>query len=363
MILYLYPEEWTGHRAREVHTLSTCVALARAGHSVSLVTAGGEAALRAQVRDISGVESLSGLELVALSRRFGPIRSAAIFDFNFNRWLRNQKPFERGFTIHLKAASMLRRAGIPYLFEAHEAFAETPRPNDEVQHLLEQMEREALAGASWRVATSAALAGALVTRYSLRDDFSIVPNAGGSPLKESIAHPDGPFVYCGSIADWKGLEFAVEGARQAMNPLRVIGGSNAEWSALGKACDTSGVEWRPRVSLTELPSALRGARAGLISTQPESGSGRYSCPMKLFDYARCGLPVISTTLPALHGLDLGPWCTLVSEPSVDTWTKSLSTFSFDGGYAEAARQWSAGHTWEARARRIAAAFATHSAPE
>ena len=40
-LLYLYPEEWTGRRAREAHTLSTCAALAREGVDVTLVTAGG----------------------------------------------------------------------------------------------------------------------------------------------------------------------------------------------------------------------------------------------------------------------------------------------------------------------------------
>jgi len=127
MILYLYPEEWTGRRAREVHTLSTCVALARGGSPVTLVTAGGASALRAHLRDIAGSDAIVGLELVALSRSFGPIRSAAIFALKFRRWLRNRETFTQGFTIHLKAATMLAQAGVPYLFEAHEIFAETVR--------------------------------------------------------------------------------------------------------------------------------------------------------------------------------------------------------------------------------------------
>ncbi len=53
-LLYLYSEEWTGRRAREVHTLSTCVALARAGVKVTLVTAGGQAELREHLHDVAG---------------------------------------------------------------------------------------------------------------------------------------------------------------------------------------------------------------------------------------------------------------------------------------------------------------------
>ena len=354
MILYLYPEEWTGHRAREVHTLSTCAALARMGCPVTLVTAGGAQELRTQLRDIAGAEEVDGLEFVTLSRSFGPIRSAFIFGLGFRRWLRRRGPFSRGFTIHLKAAGLLAEAGVPYLFEAHEIFAETPRGSTEVQRVLEDMERGALAAADWRVATSSALAAALRARYGLPDDFAVIPNAGAPPLDTSQARPDGPLVYCGSIADWKGLDLAIGGARRAQVPLRIVGGTEAEWRAMGECCDTSGVEWKPRVPLAELPVAVAGVRAGLIPTQPESGSGRYSCPMKLFDYARCGLPVISTALPALNDLAPGAWCTLVREPTPEAWAEAIRGFRFGAAEAEAARRWAAEHTWSERARRIVA---------
>ncbi len=354
MILYLYPEEWTGRRAREVHTLSTCVALARIGVPVTLVTAGGGPALRAHLRDIAGSEQVEHLEIVPLSRSFGPIRSAAIFGLKFHRWLRTRGSFSHAFTIHLKAASLLARTGIPYLFEAHEVFAETPRGNREVEDVLAEMERSALASATWRVATSSALADALRTRYALPNDFAIVPNAGQPPLDSSVARANGLFVYCGSIADWKGLDLAIEGTRRASRRLRIVGGVEAEWRALSDRCDASAVEWQPRVALAELPAAIAGVCAGLIPTQPESGSGRYSCPMKLFDYARCGLPVVSTALPALQDLELGSWCTLVTEPTAEAWTRTLRDFPSQPRDSEAARQWAAHHTWEKRAQRLAA---------
>jgi hypothetical protein len=97
---------------------------------------------------------------------------------------------------------------------------------------------------------------------------------------------------------------------------------------------------------------LAGARAGLIPTRPESGSGRYSCPMKLFDYARCGLPVVSTALPALQSLHVGAWCTLVKQSTAESWAEALRAFRFDAGQADAARRWAADHTWEERARRL-----------
>ncbi len=176
------------------------------------------------------------------------------------------------------------------------------------------------------------------------------------PLAASGARADGPFVYCGSIADWKGLELVIEGARLAGIPLRVVGGTDVEWSALGRHGDVSEVEWKPRVALADIPAALAGARAGLIPTRLETGSGRYSCPMKLFDYARCGLPVLSTALPSLQSLRVGSWCMAIKEPTAEAWAEALRAFRFDVQTAEAAMCWAADHTWEKRAEALAGAL-------
>jgi glycosyltransferase involved in cell wall biosynthesis len=350
-LLYLYPEEWTGRRAREVHTLSTCAALARAGIEVALVTAGGGHELHRQAHDIAG-DDVPGLDLVALSRSLGPVRSSAIFSLHFRHWLKNQRRFDRAMIIHLKAAAMVQREGIAYAWEAHEIFSETPQRTAAKQRHVATLERKVLERATRRIATSAALAGALENLYGA-GDFSIVPNAGSPPLEKGVGDANGPLVYAGSIADWKGLEMAISAARQAQVPLKVIGGTETEWRALGKKCRVAGVTWHPRVPLSALPDALRGARAGLIPTLPETGSGRFSCPMKLFDYARCGLPVVTTALPALESLAIGPWCRRVEEATADAWAQVLGDFRYSTEDAEAARTWAQGHTWAERGRSLA----------
>lgn len=354
-LLYLYPEEWTGRRAREVHTLSTCVALAQQGVEVTLVTAGGLHEMHNHLRDMAGKEEVTGLHLVALSRTLGPIRSAAIFKRGFNRWLQTQDKFDLAYIIHLKAADMLMRSQIPYAYEAHEIFAETPQKNSKRQLLLALMERQVVLSASLRIATSTALATGL-KKFALSSDFTIVPNAGLPPLNHCVGAPDGPFVYCGSIADWKGLDRMIPASRDAQVPLKIIGGTEDEWKKLGKHLDTNGIVWQPRVLLADLPKVLAGARAGLIPTHPDTPSGRYSCPMKLFDYARCGLPVISTALPSLQSLNVGLWCTQVSLPGRTAWTQALKHFRYEEHKAEAARMWSGEHTWAKRAESLKRAF-------
>ncbi len=349
-LLYLYPEEWTGRRAREEHTHSTCLALAQLGVEVTLATAGG--------RPSNPRETAHDLHYVEFSRSLGPIRSAAIFRRHFRKWLRTQPRFDLAYIIHLKAAAMLVQEHVmPYAYEAHEIFAQTPQKSAARQIKLHELERQVLSGAAWRIATSAPLAAALGDWFAIPNDFTIVPNAGKIPLDHVIGSPGGPFVYCGSIADWKGLDLVIPAARDAKVPLRIIGGTEEEWRKLGRQVDTAGIEWQPRVNPSDLPRALAGARAGLVPTNPETPSGKYSCPMKLFDYARCGLPVISTALPSLQSLDVGSWCVQVSAPTRAAWTDALHDFRYDAHQAEAARAWSGEHTWSKRAELIKRALA------
>ncbi|MCE0484032.1 MAG: glycosyltransferase [Methylacidiphilales bacterium] len=351
-LLYLYPEEWTGRRAREVHTLSTCVALVHNGVDVVLVTAGGEARLRHHIIDIAGPGPLPGLQIAVLSRALGPIRSAGIFASRFRPWIRSQPRFDIAYIIHPKAAPMLSGADVPFVYEAHEIFAESPQKSPARQARLEANERQVLTTARFSVATSSALAVALTTRYNLDRPFTILPNAGLPPLDKIASAADGPFVYGGSIADWKGLDLIIPASRAANVPLKIVGGTAPEWKKLGEHLDLTGIAWQPRVPLADLPAALTGSRAGLIPTQPETGPGRYSCPMKLFDYARCGLPVVTTALPSLDSLATGSWCRQVSMPTLEAWTDALRNFCYTDSDAETARFWAAEHTWNRRAELL-----------
>ena len=354
-LLYLYPEEWTGRRARETHALSTCAALAESGVDVTLVTAGGEQELHDHLLEVADAADVPGLNLVALSRTLGPIQSTSIFSRNFTHWMRGRRPFDLAFIIHLKAGAILTQAGIPYAYEAHGIFTQTPQ-NAARQRLLHKLEGQVLSAAARHIATSAPLAVALNTWFGLRKDFAIVPNAGLPPLSRGLSAPNGPFVYCGSIAEGNDLAGVIQAARDTQAPLKIVGGTEEEWRLVGEKLDTSAIAWRPRVRFNDLPEVLAGARAGLIPTNFDSPAGEFSCPMKLFDYARCGLPVLSTALPALQSLDVGSWCTQVPSPAGVAWIEPMRNFRHDAGQAEAARAWSAEHTWAKRAELLKKAF-------
>ena len=129
----------------------------------------------------------------------------------------------------------------------------------------------------------------------LSNDFSIVPNAGLPPLDEAISDRRRPVCLLRIHRRLEGPRRRHSGrarrAGSAENHRRHRGGMARSSASRSTQTESSG---SPRVRLHELPEALAGARAGLIPTNPDMPSGEFSCPMKLFDYARCGLPVLST---------------------------------------------------------------------
>jgi hypothetical protein len=278
----------------------------------------------------------------------GPIESTSIFSRDFMHWLNQRRMFDMGIVNHVKAAPILSQARIPYVYEAHEIFTQTPQ-NHARQRAMHKLEGQVLNSAALHVATSAPLAVALTTWFSLSREFSIVPSAGAPPLSDIVSAQHGPFVYFGSIDDGSELGGLIQAARETKSPLKIVGGTEEEWNALSGKFDTSGIDWQPRVHAHEIPEALAGARAGLIPTIATAPSLEYSTPMKLFDYARCGLPVLSTPLVALQSLDVGPWCNVVPSSSRFAWKEALRDFRYQADQAEAARAWSGEHTWARRA--------------
>ena len=354
-ILYLYPEEWTGLRAREVQALSTCVALAERGVNVTLVTGGGEAELRDHLQDVADAPDVLGLQIEVLSRTLGPVQSTSIFSRNFLHWLKGRQPFDLAYSVHLKAGAILTQAGIPYAYEAHGILAQSLQ-NPARQRELHKLEHQVLNSATMLLATSAPLASALRTWYNLSKDFTVVPNAGMPPLSRSLSSETGPFIYCGSIGECGHLVDMMQAARDTNMPLKMVGGTDTEWAALGEQVDTKGIAWRHRVRFTDLPEVLAGARAGLIPTNFDLPTGEFSCPMKIFDYARCGLQVLSTALPSLQSLDVGDWCMQVPSPRRGAWVEVFKAFKYDAEQSQAAREWATGHTWAQRAEMLKQAF-------
>ena len=121
--------------------------------------------------------------------------------------------------------------------------------------------------------------------------------------------------------------------------------------------DVSALAGLPNVHLLgprrheELPGVLRGADAGLIpyAINPLTSS---VFPMKVYEYLAAGLPVVSTPLPSLAGVD-------AIEFAADAAATVAALERHLDGSEEGRRERSraaAGHSWEARIAEIEAAL-------
>jgi glycosyltransferase involved in cell wall biosynthesis len=102
----------------------------------------------------------------------------------------------------------------------------------------------------------------------------------------------------------------------------------------------------------ELPAVLRGAAAGIIpySMNPLTGS---IFPMKVYEYLAAGLPVVSTPLPALDGVE-----DVILAPDADAMAAALDrelAAETPERRAERSRR-AASHSWDARIEEIEAAL-------
>ncbi|MES2308880.1 MAG: glycosyltransferase, partial [Verrucomicrobiota bacterium] len=130
-LLYLYGEEITGKRAREIHTLNRVRSLAKAGVEVTLVTASRERGITAEsFLKSMGLEEKERIHFQMFSREWKigslSVKSSPYFYRQVGAWMENQAPFDVVYGIHLKAAAFIKKrfSRLPMIFEAHEVFSD-----------------------------------------------------------------------------------------------------------------------------------------------------------------------------------------------------------------------------------------------
>jgi glycosyltransferase involved in cell wall biosynthesis len=102
----------------------------------------------------------------------------------------------------------------------------------------------------------------------------------------------------------------------------------------------------------ELPQVLRGADAGLIPYAVNDLT-RSIFPMKVYEYLSAGLPVVSTPLPALEGLD----DIAIARDAAEAERRRAELLAADDPSRRAERSRAArGHSWTRRLEEIAAAL-------
>ncbi len=128
--------------------------------------------------------------------------------------------------------------------------------------------------------------------------------------------------------------------------------------------DVSGLRAFPNIHLlgprsyAQLPAVLRGADAGIIpyARNPVTDS---VFPMKVYEYLAAGLPVVSTSLPALDGVG-----EILRADDAETMAAQLDrALEQDSAERRAERSRAASsHSWEQRLREITLAVEAREAP-
>ena len=227
-VLYAFPEPFPLARARGVQLAHAVVELARQGCEVELAyVPSEEGGTRHPIRHY-GLQPPPSLELTPISRSlpwpFTRWHSNRVFEQRLQKRLaklRGTAGFPSGLVLmtrHLKLASMLamRDNQLPFVYEAHEVFADTAAPGRQAQ--MAEMEGRVMRNAALVLANSKATAARLVERYGepkRAGGVAVLPN--GVDWPEAIAEKDWNqagrhVVYSGSFFDWKGVSDLVQAA-------------------------------------------------------------------------------------------------------------------------------------------------------
>ncbi len=266
------------------------------------------------------------------------------------------------------AEGCLRR-GLPVLFERHSASPATWNP------ILARMgaspllrgfvtNSEALFGAHREAgipaAKLAAVGNAADPRLlrAERRDSSAARSALGLPKERAVA------LYAGSLSAAKGIQTLLDtAARLPAIHFALLGGGPdevAHWRA--RAGSLANVEFRGFVARGELASWFAAADVALFPNSSADALARSTSPLKLFEYAAAGLPMVAAAIPAVSGwLREGDNAFLCRPDDPEDMARVLARALADPADAAAralrARASIAGFTWRARAERILAQFA------
>ena len=158
----------------------------------------------------------------------------------------------------------------------------------------------------------------LVTLRKLQTRNPIIHSSNGVDTSIFRGRPDGQIhpntiIYTGTLDKWSGLDMVIEAVSRLKSEmgdikLVIIGKDwkdnffNMEMVPLIKKYELEDtVQLLGSKKYSELPEFLSRATIGVIPNRPID-LRRYSCPLKLFDYAACGLPIVCTDIGEMGGL-------------------------------------------------------------
>jgi glycosyltransferase involved in cell wall biosynthesis len=353
-LLYIFPEEFTGHFAREYHVYRLAESLAAAGCDVTLAASpSAQITQRDQLHDLFGGTRNERLKIVWFKRQFtlGPlkIRSGGWFYRQLDSVISGLKP-DAAYTMHVKAADDLRRRHptIPLIFEAHEIFADTYPENSAKHQELFETERGIYSHARAIVAISNYLAESLPKRFDVRVPIRVQHDGIDEAMLLDNDTPPDPreLIYVGSLQAWKGVPVAI--AAMKLLPefhLTVVGGSGKSLDDLRRDAPAN-VTFLGQMSREALRPALQRASIGLMPNLLEPRSALSTFPLKLLEYSAAGKAIVASRIPALEQLDLARWVELVPSGSSKALADAVRSLAARDIDRSSGKTWSSQFLWK-----------------
>jgi glycosyltransferase involved in cell wall biosynthesis len=333
-LIYADPHPLPGTIPSSIQILQTVDALGETGIDVDVLTPqvrNGTAPVHILGRELSPRVTLRWLPDIR-KRWYFPLASHRPFYWMAGHWIRHRRA-DAVIVRNLKLAEhLLRITDIPpVFFESHEVHAQTFRESHRIATLhqrrklaaLERRERFVYRNADGLVALTPFLLADIRARYDTFAPSLVVPD--GVDLRLAAAALQAPvpaprqLLYLGSLHPWKGVEVLLEALVHVRDArLRIVGGTVDRIRTLRRLARRFGVSTRAEftgpVSPAQRFAVIAEAQICLLPSTNTSIGGRYTSPLKLFEYMAMGKPVVAGNLPAIRSVLSHGRNALLAEP-------------------------------------------------
>ena len=305
-------------------------------------------------------------------------------------WLRSNKPFYRMAATTLKdlkadavlvrnlkmAEYLLSHAPeVPLFFETHELFARSYQEEHKRLSLrkhhklaaLAQREEMVYRGAHGLIALTPLLIDDIRQTYGVETPAVVAPD--GVDLEQAQAPVSVPqhttpwLLYLGSLHPWKGVDTLVRAMVHVKQPaeLHIVGGSDKRIVELRQLAQELEVDKRVVFHGPVDPGRrfeyIHQADICLLPLTETSIGGRYTSPLKLFEYMAAGKAIIVSDLPSMRQV-LTPEqdALLVPGGNPENFAQAIERLLADKGLrarlGDAAKYRVQGFSWRARSETI-----------
>lgn len=321
-----------------IQVMKMCQAMARLGHSVTLLGFQGNGCPAVSLWDHYGVTTRFQIETLPSLRPWGNLRLVA---GSCRRARRRSGALLYG--RDLNSAVVGVSIGIPSILELHDV-PQGARMRALLRHVVRSRALRRL------VLISRGLESRLEAELSLRfsagqvlvapdgvdlHQFSSLPNKIEARRALGVLDPSRPVVgYSGSLHQGRGLGLVVQLAQRMPNVDFLLAGGDDDdvrtWKAHTSVAQIQNVDFRGFIPNGQLPAFLAACDALVMpygTTVAVGGGGDTSTvmsPLKMFEYMASGRPILASDLPVLREVLSDRNALLLPPLDVGAWHRALT---------------------------------------